>query len=244
MATGHTTCPSEFIASSKKFVDAFKRMSEAHSYARDTCHSVWDFAVEIDVLRKAGLNVSDLRWLVCKGFVEHAHEVTRPGDEHREFRPGGKLTFNKRTCFVLTDQGVACGNCAPDIAVESQDPRITATDERVQNNGSSNRPAWDPERHELRLGGTLVKQFKWPALNQETILTAFEEEEWPPRIDDPLPPHAEQDPKRRLSDTIKCLNRKQTNQLLHFRGDGTGEGVVWELVEEYRSNGGQRASDK
>ena len=34
-----------------------------------------------------------------------------------------------------------------------------------------------------------------------------------------------------LNDTIKCLNRKQKNALLHFRGDGTGEGVIWEVVE-------------
>jgi hypothetical protein len=34
----------------------------------------------------------------------------------------------------------------------------------------------------------VVKEFKLPAPNQETILTAFQEEGWPPRIDDPLPP--------------------------------------------------------
>ena len=46
-----------------------------------------------------------------------------------------------------------------------------------------------------------------------------------------------QDPKRRLSDTIKCLNRKQANSLIHFRGDGTGEGIVWEFAApEYQVN--------
>jgi hypothetical protein len=63
------------------------------------------------------------------------------------------------------------------------------------------------------------------------VLCAFEEEGWPARIDDPLPPQQDQDSKRRLSDTIKCLNRKQSHHLIHFRGDGTGEGVVWERVE-------------
>ena len=63
-------------------------------------------------------------------------------------------------------------------------------------------------------------------------MSAFEEEGWPPRIDDPLSPHPDQDTKRRLSDTIKCLNRKQSNRIIHFRGDGTGEGVIWEFVEE------------
>ncbi|WP_146118485.1 hypothetical protein [Blastopirellula marina] len=77
----------------------------------------------------------------------------------------------------------------------------------------------------------LVKRFKWPAVNQEMVLCAFQEEGWPERIDDPLPPQAEQDPKRRLADTIKCLNRKQENHLIHFHGDGTGQGIVWERVD-------------
>ena len=70
------------------------------------------------------------------------------------------------------------------------------------------------------------------------ILAAFEEEGWPSRIDDPLPPQPEQDSKRRLSDTIKCLNRKQASPLIHFRGDGTGEGVVWDTIRlDSNSNG-------
>ncbi|PHR86470.1 MAG: hypothetical protein COA78_37910, partial [Blastopirellula sp.] len=92
-------------------------------------------------------------------------------------------------------------------------------------------PTWDADRRLLRINGTIVKRFKWTASNQEAILATFEEDGWPARIDDPLSPQPEQCPKRRLSDTIKCLNRKQQNKLIHFRGDGTGEAVTWELVE-------------
>jgi hypothetical protein len=92
-------------------------------------------------------------------------------------------------------------------------------------------PHWDPRRRELRVGDKLVKRFRWPAVNQETVLAVFEEEGWPDRVDDPLPVVPEQDPKRRLHDTIKCLNRNQLHEIVHFRGDGTGEGVSWELVE-------------
>lgn len=46
-------------------------------------------------------------------------------------------------------------------------------------------------------------------MNQEMLLAAFQEEDRPCRIDDPLPPQPDQDARRRLSDTIKCLNRKQ-----------------------------------
>ena len=103
----------------------------------------------------------------------------------------------------------------------------------VDDNGKqlnrSHVPKWDSSRHELRLGHALVKVFKLPSRNQEAILLAFEEESWPPRIDDPLSPQGDIDPKRRLHDTIKSLNRHQKNYLVRFIGDGTGEGIRWEL---------------
>ncbi|MCG8450929.1 MAG: hypothetical protein MI725_15285 [Pirellulales bacterium] len=89
-------------------------------------------------------------------------------------------------------------------------------------------PVWDSERKELRVDGQLVKRFRTPAPNQETVISAFEEESWPARIDDPLPPAAEQNCRRRLIDTIKCLNRSQVHSLLRFRGDGTGRGILWD----------------
>ncbi|MCH8047158.1 MAG: hypothetical protein IID44_25940 [Planctomycetes bacterium] len=93
-------------------------------------------------------------------------------------------------------------------------------------------PHWDAETRELRIGGRLVKRFKWPATNQETLLAAFEEEGWRLRIDDPLPPVPGLLSTTRLSDAIKRLNGHQKNALIRFCGDGTGEGVTWELVEE------------
>jgi hypothetical protein len=91
-------------------------------------------------------------------------------------------------------------------------------------------PRWDAECRELRWGAALVKRFREPALNQELILAVFEEEGWPARIDDPLPNDPGCDPKQRLHDTIKRLNRHQANRLLRFRGDGSGSGVLWEAL--------------
>ena len=93
------------------------------------------------------------------------------------------------------------------------------------------RPTWDPERRELRVGDLVVKRFRQPASNQELILTVFEEDDWPPKIDDPLPPDPHHDPKERLHDVIKKLNRAQFTPLVRFRGDGTGSGVLWELLD-------------
>ena len=74
----------------------------------------------------------------------------------------------------------------------------------------------------------IVKQFKHEAPNQELLLVSFEELNWEQRIDDPLPRHPGKDPKQRLHDTIKKLNRGQFNPLIRFFGDGTGRGVCWE----------------
>ena len=48
-------------------------------------------------------------------------------------------------------------------------------------------PSWDAQRRVLQLGNELVKLFRVPAPNQEAVLSAFEEEGWPFRVDDPLP---------------------------------------------------------
>jgi hypothetical protein len=96
-------------------------------------------------------------------------------------------------------------------------------------------PNWDRRRRELRLGATLVKRFRRPAGNQELILSAFEEQVWPERIDDPLPRSLRVDPRHRLHETIKSLNHRVKAPLLHFGGDGTGQGVRWSL----RSNSAQ-----
>lgn len=95
-------------------------------------------------------------------------------------------------------------------------------------------PRWDSMRRELVVDGQIVKRFRLPAPNQEAVLEAFEEEGWPPRVYDPLPPQPEQDSKRRLHETIKALNCRRLARIIRFRGDGTGQGVLWELVHDWR----------
>jgi hypothetical protein len=90
------------------------------------------------------------------------------------------------------------------------------------------KPLWDADLHRLTFAGKLVKEFKTPAPNQQLILGVFQEEGWPARIDDPLSPSPDLDPKRRLHETITGLNRHQKNRLLRFSGDGTGLGIRWQ----------------
>jgi hypothetical protein len=93
---------------------------------------------------------------------------------------------------------------------------------------SASRPRYRRDLRELWLGRKLVKRFRQRAPDQHLILSAFEEQNWQRRIDCPLPPRPLEDRKRRLNRAIYRLNRHQTNQLIRFRGDGTGDGVIWE----------------
>lgn len=96
--------------------------------------------------------------------------------------------------------------------------------------GRESRPQWDDSRKELWFDGVLVKKFRFRSPNQEMVLMGFEEEGWPAKLDDPLPPVPNQTSKQRLHDAIKNLNRHHLHRVLRFAGDGTGEGVRWERV--------------
>lgn len=203
---------------------------QAHNYASMVERSTWEFAVEIHMLRAAGVSVSDLRWLKCKAYVDHATERIANGNV-RTFQQCENLSFYKKTCFVLTSAGA---HFARSLFDREWIENAVRTDQRPLGNEPRLGwvPVWDSDRQTLRLGDSVVKLFKTPAANQEAILSAFEEEGWPARIDDPLPPQHGQDPKSRLHDTINALNRNQKRRLIRFLGDGRGQGVRWELVDE------------
>lgn len=221
---------------------------EARHFADDLDRDIWDFALEIETLRRRGLTHSDLRWLVCKGFLEQSSEIFPGSGQERCFHRGGALTFTETSCFVITDEGVELlrgifpAAPAPLIGV---DP-VTLSPNGFRNSEGSPfhvvspgrppsteplQPCWDRDRQELRVGRCVVKRFKVPAPNQEVVLAVFDEEGWPVRIDDPLPPRPDLDAKRRLHDTINSLNRNQKTPLIRFLGDGTGQGVRWQLNE-------------
>ena len=136
----------------------------------------------------------------------------------------------ERSCFVLTPAGVALAR-GEGAAARKRGTPAQAPPPAEPRAAPPKVPRWDAECRELRWGAKLVKRFRVPAPNQELVLAAFEEEGWPPHLDDPLPNNSSTDPKQRLHDTIKRLNRRQVNRLLYFRGDGSGTGVLWEAVD-------------
>lgn len=100
---------------------------------------------------------------------------------------------------------------------------------RNSHSGSSKRPYYDTENRRLFCCGQVVKRFRVPAPNQHLILSAAQELRWLKWFDDPLPRGNCRNPKVRLHDTIKALNGNQAPYLIHFKGDGTGTRVGWEL---------------
>jgi hypothetical protein len=203
---------------------------QAHEYAETTGRDLMDFAVEVVDLRQLGMTNTDCRWFVCEGWAQLAREVKPAPGESRRFQHNVGLTIHRRACLVLTPAGerVARRMAMRASGRPRSDQRKIVRAETI----GRTIPHWDRDRRELRLGSRLIKQFKLPSPNQEMILTVFDEENWPARIDDPLSPSTTVNTKQRLHDTIKNLNRNQKQRLIRFLGDGTGQGVRWELIAD------------
>jgi hypothetical protein len=217
---------------SSEVQEALRLLQTSNAYAEDVGQDVWQFASDISQLRKLGLSDSAMRWLLCRGEILHADETTMLGDSRRTFRSLGIFTLTPTTCFIAKPtnySGQQFSSCNGQISYEPAQRRGASDTPKLT-------PVWDDIRHELLFGQYVVKRFKHKSRNQEAILATFQEDGWPYRVYDPLSPVADCDPKRRLNDTIKGLNHHQENALIRFRGDGTGEAVIWELTQGCRSN--------
>jgi hypothetical protein len=209
--------------------EALLILRRARDVARELQADPWELAVGISELLAVGLSGTDVRWLVARGLVEHALERLAPGTANRTFRRMRNLALSPRTCLVLTAEGQRL--------LESWEARQVPPSAGADMNNMAGSaqpvavPHWDGERRQLWYRNRLVKLYRTPAGSQETILAAFEEEGWPPRIDDPLSRGTGHDPQERLHEAVKGLNRGQVQRLLEFRRDGTGEGVMWATRE-------------
>ena len=220
----------------------------AYICAQDTDANVWDFALRTGRLYEAGMTSSDLRWMVAKGFAEHGQETSAYDDPHRSFHRSNGYFFNDRTCLILTPSGATLAEHVfretfrlPQAtpfkfaAVAGETAALANARQAAHETNTpatyALKPRWDATRRELSLAGLIVKRFRVPARNQETILSVFEEEGWAEHIHDPLPITYDIDAPTRLHDAINRLNRCQINPLLRFRGDGRGTGVLWELSQ-------------
>ena len=195
---------------------------QAYDRARQLRVSAWDYAVALRDLHTAGLSDAELRLLVRIGCLEQAITMPRRAGKRLPFRLGERGRATERSCFVLTEAGA-------DLARHTLLPQLNNPPKGRRSRQRALKPHWEAEARKLWVGGQLVKRFRMRAANQEMILAAFQEQGWPSWTDDPLPHAPGIDPKVRLHDTIKALNRHQKPYLIHFKGDGTGTRVGWEL---------------
>jgi hypothetical protein len=199
---------------------ALRRLLQAYQDARELRQDTWQFALQLPHLRAEAISDTVLRRLVAEGFAAHAQEKTLPRARRRSLQVLAHLRFSERSCFVLTEAGLALAR----RFLSSEAEPLTAV-----------RPSFvrcDNGHRELRLGHSIVKRFRSHADNQELVLAAFQEQDWARLINDPIPPMAGLNSKRRLRDTIARLNRQQLARLLRFHGDGSGQAVSWEVIGE------------
>lgn len=154
----------------------------------------------------------DLQRLVRLGYLQGVTQEMQAfiGSQRRANTPPAPAA----PCLILTDAGAA-------LVCSTLKQLATKTALAIR------RPHWDAVRRELRIDGLIVRRFERASTNQELLLSAFERQEWPERVDDPLPDEPYCDPKQRLHDTIKRLNRSLLPGLIRFSGDGSGTGVLW-----------------
>ena len=207
---------------------ALTHLYRAHEFALDVQLNVWQFAEPLRNLAAMGVQEPALRWLVVKGYAEHAHELTTFSEADRRFRPSPNVSFTPKTCFVITEAGVEFMRGEQEVASL---PAFTIPMRRLAVVAAP-MPHWDQRMRTLYLGDQIVKRYRVLAGNQERVLAAFEEEGWAHVIDSPLPPQVETYPETRLRDTIRRLNSNHVDHLLHFYGDGTSCHVLWEAVFE------------
>ena len=140
---------------------------------------------------------------------------------------------------------VACTLCGDDLAnseivVASSTWYVNGTDAEPAGNApywppilvvSNELPVWNNVQRTLWWRSRVVLRFRNAAANQCLLLSAFQEQGWQPRIDDPLPRVAKKNPKIRLGQTVRSLNDGLKLPVMRFHSDGTGRGVTWESLD-------------
>jgi hypothetical protein len=191
--------------------------------------SAWDFAVPIDLLRSTTASDRELRWLVNERLADFCNDIPSDDGRRKSTPFVNRTRFGEHACFVITKTGMKLAGELWGRFDNGQDPAQNSPMARGIQPGSLWLPRWDSEQRSLFVATTLLKQYRQPSPDQERILCVFEEEGWPYRIDDPLSLTPGRNPKRHLHQTIANLNRYHRRRIVHFHGDGTGQGICWRL---------------
>jgi hypothetical protein len=184
--------------------------------------SVHETTISLSRLRERAIADTILLWMMYQGHVEHL----QPDETFPTCKRVSSLRFTSTSRFALTPCGMdyANGFLAGVLLPDSEGDFAEVWDSLLL---GCLLPGYDKQNRLLLWGRQVLKSFRQPAENQEIVLCSAEELNWPGWFDDPLPRFEGLNPKIRLHNTIKALNRHQTHGLVHFRGDGTGTRIGW-----------------
>jgi hypothetical protein len=198
-------------------------------------------ALDFDTLQQAGLG-NAIRCLMCQGYVCHSDS----GQQQHSAKPGvakKNCQFDAQSRFLITPAGRDFArhlheSLMSELNSDACAPLHSCLGHQQIPSPHFGRPSFDVNRRELRVGNASISSFRRSAHNQITVLSAFELEGWPQRIDDPLPWDPNIDHAQRLHITVYRLNCHQHPPVLRFLSDGTGNGIRWEFhsVQPERSD--------
>jgi hypothetical protein len=185
-------------------------------------------AVPLSAFLEGGVRDTVLLWLLYRAHVAHLRASPESSSGLPILRLVNSVRISEASWFSLTDRGVKFGeNFLADVLVPAgEDDFERAWDALLL---GLLLPHYNHEDRVFTWGAHVLKCFRQPSVNQEIILRAAQELGWAAWFDDPLPRHKSANPKVRLHDTIKDLNRRQVPYLVHFKGDGSGRRVGWEF---------------
>jgi hypothetical protein len=167
------------------------------------------------------------QWMLYQGHIEHVHPPAGKNRIERELLRIHCLHLVQTSSLVLTDRGQEFAHeILADASSDDDGPVLPAKAILMMGRLA---PAYDRDSRTFSWGCHLLKRFSQPAVNQELILDRANQLGWPEWFQDPLPRLAGRNPKVREHDTIKCLNRNQKKYFVHFKSDGTGRRIGWEL---------------
>ncbi len=202
---------------------AVKILHDSMTLGARTACDAWDFSTTLSTFRKAGVSEGVLRWLMCREYVEHAVECTGLSDPKRVFRESTSLGIFPRSCFVLTKDGV-------DFLTELKRTRSNGDGSDSGVRGAEavphERPYWEESTHTLFWHECPVKRYRSEAPNQEAVLRQFQIQDWVACIPVSLALEHGINPKERLRETIKSINRNVRSSL-RFCQEGCGSRVRW-----------------
>ncbi len=230
----------EILVGRPATIAALEHLASAKDTAIQCGQLPESFGVDISELQHCGLAGYELKILNDQNLVRKCHVQSINGSNGvAAVNPGQTLnwgyvitSFGERVLKYLLTFSQETG------AASARPSRPTRLSDHAAHKNSNNVPHYNSKTRTLTINGKVARKFRWAASNQEKILMAFQEEGWPTRIDDPLPSDSEICPKRRLHDTIKCLNHGQRCKgtwFVRFRGDGTGQGVLWEFNDDSKA---------